>query len=71
MQFLKKKFREYAHKVRTAKNPNEVKLVCMEEVYKLLCYFLGKPPSNFDWEYVDKNKNYHKLSNLTPQTFYL
>jgi len=67
---LKKKFREYAHQVRNARNPNEVKMKCMEEVYKLLCYFLGKPPSNFDWEYVDKSKNYKKVSNLTPLSFY-
>ena len=31
--------------------------------------FLGKPPTHFDWEYVDKNNNYHKLNNLTPFSF--
>ena len=42
----------------------------MDEVYKILCYFLGQPPTNFDWEYVDKSKNYKKISNLTPLNFY-
>jgi bleomycin hydrolase len=42
----------------------------MKEVYKLLCYFLGKPPSHFDWEYKDKDNNYHKISNITPLSFY-
>ena len=67
---LKKKFREYAYKLRTVNNPQDVKMECMEEVYKVLCFFLGKPPANFDWEYVDKSKKYHKVSNLTPQSFY-
>ena len=33
-------------------------------------YFLGKPPSHFDWEYKDKDNNYHKISNITPLSFY-
>jgi bleomycin hydrolase len=67
---LKKKFREYAFQLRTSKNTSELKMKCMEEVYKLLCYFLGKPPSNFDWEYMDKDKKYHKLKNVSPLLFY-
>ena len=67
---LKKKFREYAHNLRESKNPSELKDKYISEVYRLLCYFLGKPPTNFDWEYVDKSNNYHKLSNQTPVSFY-
>jgi bleomycin hydrolase len=67
---LKKKFREYAHNLRESKNPSELKEKYISEVYRLLCYFLGKPPTNFDWEYVDKSNNYHKLSNQTPVSFY-
>ena len=38
-----------------------MKMLFMDEVYRLLCTFLGKPPSNFDWEYMDKSKNIIKL----------
>lgn len=67
---MKKKFREYACQLRSAEDPSALKLKCMEEVYRLLCYFLGKPPSNFDWEMVDKSQNYSKMTNLTPLSFY-
>jgi len=67
---LKKKFREYAVQLRKAENPSNMKFGFIEEVYKVLCYFLGQPPTNFDWEYMDKSKNYKKLNNLTPLNFY-
>lgn len=67
---LKKKFREYASNLRESDNPSELKEKYMNEVYRILCYFLGKPPSNFDWEYVDKSNKYNKLTNLTPLSFY-
>ena len=67
---LKKKFREYALNLRESKNPNELKKVYIEEVYKILCSFLGMPPSNFSWEYIDKKKNYNKITNVTPLSFY-
>ena len=62
---LKKKFREYAHNLRESDSPHELKDVYVSEVYKLLCYFLGKPPVKFDWEYVDKDNKYHKIVNQT------
>ena len=67
---LKKKFREYALVLRINDNPRSSKMKFLEEIYDLLCKFLGKPPSNFDWEYLDKNKKFHRISNLTPLEFY-
>ena len=67
---LKKKFREYASLLRVSEQPQKLKQTCMKEVYKTLCYFLGKPPSHFDWEYTDKDNKYHKISNVTPLSFY-
>lgn len=40
------------------------------EVYRLLCYTLGEPAQQFDFEYRDDDKNYHLDQNLTPKTFY-
>jgi bleomycin hydrolase len=67
---LKKKFREYAWNLRVDKNPKALKEIYMEEVYKLLCLFLGEPPKTFNWEYNDKNKNYKIENNLNPLSFY-
>ena len=67
---LKKKFREYAHQLRESEDPNEMKMHFMEQVYRVLCTFLGKPPSNFDWEYMDKSKKYNKVTAMTPVLFY-
>jgi len=41
----------------------------LQEVYSLLSKFLGNPPNNFNWEYVNK-KGYNVVNNLTPKSFY-
>ena len=40
------------------------------EIYSILCYFLGEPPRKFDFEYRDKDDNFYRDENLTPQAFY-
>ena len=67
---LQKKFREYAYNLRKSKSPQELKNNYISEVYKILCSFLGKPPSNFTWEYVDKSHKYNNIKNVTPVSFY-
>jgi bleomycin hydrolase len=67
---LKKKFREYAYSLRNSDNVNELKQQYLCETYDVLCKFLGTPPSNFQWEFINKNKEYNKFVNLTPTTFY-
>lgn len=42
----------------------------LSEVYSLLVKALGLPPEKFDFEYVDKDKKFHKDCNLTPQEFF-
>lgn len=42
----------------------------LNEVYHILCLSLGEPPLKFDYEYVDKDKKYHKISNVTPTKFF-
>lgn len=62
------KLREYACKMRngTGKTKGEY----LNEIYRLLCTFLGEPPKTFDWEYVNKENEYKKVSGLTPKQFY-
>lgn len=67
---LKKKFREYAFNLRSNDNVQQLKQQYLSEIYQILCKFLGCPPNNFDWEYIDKNKKYNKITNLSPTSFY-
>lgn len=40
------------------------------EIYRILCICLGKPPKTFDFEYQDKDDNFHRENGLTPKSFY-
>lgn len=42
----------------------------MKEVYSMLVHFLGEPPSKFDFEYRDKDKNFFQDIQISPQQFY-
>ncbi|KAF1291714.1 aminopeptidase C [Candidatus Enterococcus leclercqii] len=42
----------------------------LQNVYNFLAMSLGTPPTEFDFEYRDEDKNYHIDQNLTPQSFY-
>ncbi len=39
------------------------------EVYRVLAIHLGTPPTEFDWRWNDKDKQYHHDGTLTPQEF--
>ncbi len=42
----------------------------MFDFYSLLCMCFGEPPKTFDFEYTDKDGNYHADRDLTPKSFY-
>lgn len=42
----------------------------MQDVYRMLAYAFGEPVANFDFEYRDKDKQYHREANLSPQSFF-
>ena len=42
----------------------------LARIYNIIAICLGNPPERFDFEYVDKEKNYHADRNLTPVDFY-
>lgn len=46
------------------------KLECLREIYRMLIYAFGQPPTSFDFEYRDKENNYHIARNLTPNNFF-
>ena len=45
------------------------KRAMMEEIYRILCICLGKPPKSFDFEYRDKDDRFHRDCGLTPLSF--
>lgn len=48
----------------------ELKNSMLKEIYNILAICLGNPPETFDFEYVDKDNNYHAERNMTPHEFY-
>ena len=42
----------------------------LEQIFNILAICLGNPPETFDFEYVDKENNYHADRGLTPREFY-
>ncbi|REF36152.1 aminopeptidase C [Thermasporomyces composti] len=41
----------------------------LEVVHRVLCIHLGTPPERFDWQWVDKDRAFHRDGELTPQEF--
>jgi len=41
----------------------------LRTVHRVLCIHLGTPPERFDWQWTDKDKQFHRDGVLTPQEF--
>ena len=54
----------------SAKELREIKMDMMNSIYNMLCTFIGKPPSSFDWQVRDKKKKFIRFDNVTPIDFY-
>jgi bleomycin hydrolase len=46
-----------------------VKADILEVAYRVLCIHLGTPPDQIDWQWIDKDKEFHRDGLLTPQEF--
>ncbi|MCD8119408.1 MAG: C1 family peptidase [Lachnospiraceae bacterium] len=75
--YLTEKLRGFACLIRTAHENGATidelrikKEEMMTTIYRMLCISLGEPPKTFDFEYTDKDKNFHRDSDLTPKAFY-
>ena len=49
---------------------NSKKNAMLSDIYRMLVYSFGEPTDKFDFEYRDKDKNYHIDRNITPKQFY-
>lgn len=41
----------------------------MKDVYRILVISLGVPPTKFDWQYRDKDEEFHRVGEMTPLEF--
>ncbi|MDR3690304.1 MAG: C1 family peptidase [Fimbriimonas sp.] len=71
------KLREYACELRKAhaagrslESLQDMKKAQMAETYRMLCIHLGEPPTNFEWQWRDKDKMFHRVGTLTAKEFY-
>jgi bleomycin hydrolase len=49
--------------VRAAKND------ILSVIHRILCIHLGTPPARFDWQWNDKDKQFHRDGEMTPRQF--
>lgn len=68
---LNKYIRKFAFEIRNSNEDISYKKdEFMKNIYKILCSCFGVPPKTFSFEYVDKDKNYNIIKDLTPISFY-
>ena len=41
----------------------------MADIWRVLCIHLGTPPERFDWQWRDKDNEFHRSGSMTPQEF--
>ena len=75
-QLLTVKLREDASIIRNLNREGEntsnlhaLKTEMLSDIYKMLTFFMGEPPTTFDFEYRDTDGDFHRITDLTPQTF--
>ncbi len=74
---ITEKLREFAaflrREYRAGSSPSTLrshKTSMLAEIYKMLSIHLGTPPTSFEWQWRDKDKEFHRDGTLTPQEFY-
>ena len=74
---LEAKLREYAKQIRDAHSDKHglaslysIKETSLEEFYRMLAICLGKPPTDFYWEWRDKDEKFHRRGSVSPKEFY-
>ena len=69
-----RKFASFAHEVyEKEKNLDKIreeKTKLMKKIYDLMLNLFGIPPEKFDFEYLDKDDNYHIEKDYTPKSFF-
>ena len=69
---LNKYVRKFAFEIRRMEDIEEInnkKSEMMKNNYKMLCSSFGVPPKKVSFEYVNKDKEYNNIKDITPQEF--
>jgi bleomycin hydrolase len=73
---LKSKLRQGARTLRdaiakgaTRDGARETKHEILNVIYRILAIHLGTPPATIDWQWLDKDRSFHRDGILTPQEF--
>ena len=73
---LRNLLRQGAKSIRTAANGDggaaaarDEKAELLRVIYRVLCIHLGTPPDRFDWQWTDKDRDFHRDGMITPQEF--
>ena len=73
---LLNKLREGAQSLRDSaadgadiKHLRSEKMVILEVIHRILAIHLGTPPSNFYWQWMDKDRDFHRDGEMTPLEF--
>lgn len=64
------KLRDLHRKGEAAAALNQAKEEMLSEIYKILTLSLGEPPKTFNFEYRNKEKEFHRDLSITPHQFY-
>ena len=76
-QLITRQLRKFASILRLENNKGanlaklrKMKLGMMEDIYNMLCMFIGKPPESFNWQVRDKKNKFLRFDNISPIDFY-
>ena len=64
-----KRLRDMISSGKTTEETRVEKDKIMDEVWRILCIHLGTPPAKFDWQWMDKDNNFQRDGEMTPQEF--
>jgi bleomycin hydrolase len=71
------RLREFGCRIREAYQEGQsldqlrkMKPAMLETIYRMLCIHLGEPPAQFQWQWRDKEKGFHRDGAVTPLEFY-
>ncbi len=73
IRLINRKLRENALELRSVKGTDkvlrEMKLNMLADIYKLLAFHLGEPPTEFDWRYKNEEGILSESKTYTPKSF--
>lgn len=64
------RLREAHQKGKSTDQLRAMKPAMLETIYKLLCIHLGVPPTEFEWQWRDKDRVFYRDGVITPKEFY-